>query len=372
MVRRSLTLLGWAVMAAPALAQTAPATGPLWAGAYVQADLQAWSNGLPVLDINGPWSKGYEARDGQQRAYQAFRAEAGVRIDPGWTAWPGAWKVGLLARADALLAMSGEAAELAAHYQRQTDPSHAATYDSAHTSLSWKGRGVSLRSPAVQLGALRMDLGLEWFRLSRLRRTSTEGLTTYDGAGSYGYDLALRDDSDRTDAPFMDPPARSGHGAALSIALAWSPRDDFGLDLRVHDLWSRLVWRGINGDDATLTSEVSTRTPEGYIDYQPALQGRYTQRTLQERIPTTVEAQATWRRAEGDWSVRLHRRWGLQQAWVGWQAPGTWRWQVAVEPRWSAVQLGLDVHGLSVRAMADRVDQAAHVRAVNVAYTWVR
>jgi hypothetical protein len=62
------------------------------------------------------------------------------------------------------------------------------------------------------------------------------------------------------------------------------------------------------------------------------------------RIPTTVEAQAAYQIDSGDWSLRLHRRWGIQQAWVGWQCgpgPTALRWQASVETRLGAVGLGL-------------------------------
>ena len=45
-------------------------------GGYVDAPAEAWSNGTPVLDLDGRWAKGYVARAGEQRAYVTARAEA--------------------------------------------------------------------------------------------------------------------------------------------------------------------------------------------------------------------------------------------------------------------------------------------------------
>lgn len=345
----------------------AQASSPWLAGVYAQAQAQAWSNGIPVLDINGPWDRGYESRGGSQRAYQSFQAEAGVLINPGVPGVPGAWRLGALARADALVALSGDAAQLAYHYQSETDPSQPGSYDSASRALSWKGMGVAVRTPAIEFGPLRMDLGMQWFRLTRLRSTRTEGLTTYQGAGSYDYALQLRDDDDRNRAAAiaaLAPPSSQGSGAAMSLGLAWDPTEAVSLSLRWDDLWSRLSWSGIHGEDAILNNQDLTRTP--------AIQGQYTRRTLAERIPTTVEAQATWHRPEGDWSLRLNRRWGLQQAWLGWQSLGDVRWQAAIEPRFAAVQLGVAWAGLRASVMADRLDDAAHVRSVALSYVWTR
>lgn len=370
-----LALSGFVFGALSGAAMAQDQRGPWWAGVYGEAQAQAWSNGIPVLDINGPWSRGYEARSGEQRAYQSFRGEVGVQVDPGVPGLPGVWRVGVLTRADALVQLSGEAAQLAYHYQSQTDPAQPGSYDSASRSLSWKGTGVAVSTPPVEVGPLRMDVGLQWFRLSRLRSTDTQGLTTYNGGGSYDYALSLRDDHDRERAPAiagLAAPDKHGTGAALSLGLRWDPTQALSLSLRVDDLWSRLRWAGIHGDDAVLNSEVATRTPEGYIDYQPAVQGQYTRRTLSERIPTTVEAQGVWHRPEGDWSLRLHRRWGLQQAWLGWQSTGEVRWLAAVEPRFGAVQLGVEWAGLRASVMADSLDDAAHVRSVGVSYLWRR
>ncbi len=43
-----------------------------WPRPYVQASASAWSNGLPALDIDGPWTRGYQGRSGTHRAYQAM------------------------------------------------------------------------------------------------------------------------------------------------------------------------------------------------------------------------------------------------------------------------------------------------------------
>ncbi|HET6787480.1 MAG TPA: hypothetical protein VFH49_05945, partial [Aquabacterium sp.] len=240
-----LALSGFVFGAMSGAAMAQDQRGPWWAGVYGEAQAQAWSNGIPVLDINGPWSRGYEERSGEQRAYQSFRGEVGVQVDPGVPGLPGVWRVGVLTRADALVQLSGEAAQLAYHYQSQTDPAQPGSYDSASRSLSWKGTGVAVSTPPVEVGPLRMDVGLQWFRLSRLRSTDTQGLTTYNGGGSYDYALSLRDDHDRERAPAiagLAAPDKHGTGAALSLGLRWDPTQALSLSLRVDDLWSRLRW----------------------------------------------------------------------------------------------------------------------------------
>lgn len=356
----------------PAVLAASPTQAPLWQGAYVEAHTQAWSNGLPVMDFDGPWDRGYERRDGWQRAYQSAQAEAGVILAPELAGrrWP--VRIGAVARADALVAMSGPAAQLAYHYQSETDPAQAGRYDARSRALAWQGQGVAVQWPTLALGSIKMDVGMQWLVLGRLRRSASSGEAGYDGLGTYDYALALEDDNDRTRAPFMSPGARRGSGASLSVGWRWDPSEAWSLSLKVDDAWSRLRWRGIHSDRSTLDSNTVTRAPDGTIDYQPLLSGQYTRRTLSVSIPITVRAGVVWHRPEGDWSVNLNERWGLRQTWLGWQSPGAVRWSAAVEPRFGAVQLGMTWSGFQASLMADRLDRSAHVRAVQLTYVWTR
>jgi hypothetical protein len=84
----------------------------------------------------------------------------------------------------------------------------------------------------------------------------------------------------------------------------------------------------------------------------------------------TVRASVYWQRPEGDWFVHLQDRWGLQQGWLGLARGQDLRWHVALEPRAQAAQLGLQWRGWCLQAGADRLDGAAHVRQLNLAYQW--
>ena len=140
----------------------------------------------------------------------------------------------------------------------------------------------------------------------------------------------------------------------------------------MHDLWSRLTWQGIHLNQARINSAVSSLTEDGYLDYQAAIQGRYTPGKVVTRIPTTVEAQGHWQRPEGTWSVLLHRRSGLQQSWLQWQSPNELSWVLGLEPRAQALRAGVDWAGWSLRLMTDRFNGDATTQALSLSFAWPR
>ena len=350
-------------------------------GVYATAKAEAWSNGVPVLNLDGDWSRGYDARAGTQRAYALARTEVGALIPSGWSGFASSWRVGALNRVEASGTMSGDAAEVVYRYQSQTDPDQAGKYNADSSILFWKGRGVAVHAPTIRVGAFSLDTNWDHLKLSRMRTVQTQGQASYNSDGSYGYQMQARDDSWKTTEPFMKAPESEGVGDAMSFSLRWQG-DAAGQDqveglsalpswitLSVDDAWSLLQWQGINGNDAVLNSQVATRTPEGYIEYQAAIQGKFTRRTLRERIPVGTRAQFGWQRPEGTWSFKVQNRLGLWQRWVSWQSDGAVHWQLAAEPVHRALQMGVEWHGLGASIMADRLDNSAHVQGGQV--SWV-
>lgn len=354
-----------------AVAQT---SSPTWGG-YAAVSAEAWSNGTPVLDLSGHWAKGYQRRDGEQRAYVEGRAEVGVAVP--WFQQPDgrAWRVGALARVDGSARLSGQAAQALYHYQSHTDPTQSVTLDAQSDILYWVGRGVAVHAPLLDQAGFKLDVSLDHMSLSRLRALDSAGHVSYDLASdTYGYAGTLRDDYSQKRALFIRPPETQGAGDAVSFQLSWqSPREDAHgwsvssawpdrWQLTVQDAWSRLTWRGINGDDAKLQSQVAELG-------DARITGQYTRRTVVERIPIAATVQATWTHPEGLWTVQLKNRVGLWQRWLSWQNPGEWGWRVAVEPLAGAYQFGVVWKGLSAQLMTDRLDNGAHARGGQVSLT---
>lgn len=379
--RRALGAAGLAalLMCCPsAWAQASPQQAARW-GAYADVQAEAWSNGLPVLKLDGDWSRGYDRREGTQRAYMQARAEFGGQFRP--TAQEGdmPWRLGVLARADASARASGEAAQVLYHYQSRTDPSQPVTYNADTDIQFWSGQGLALHTPMWRWHSVSLGASWEHMTLHRLRALQTAGQVSYHNDGSYGFLGTLRDDDARSTHAFVAPPDKSGQGDALSLRLQWQrePVDDAATAQRllpnavhvdVDDAWSRLQWNGVNGNDAVLDSNVSQRTPDGYIEYRAAINGQYTRRTLLERIPTSTQVRLEWLDADGGWFIRAKNRLGLWQRWLGWQNNGSWHWQVEVEPVAGALAVGMSWRGLSLNLMGDRLDDAAHAMGARLSW----
>jgi len=340
-------------------------------GAYGEASAEAWSNGTPVLDLDGRWAKGYERRAGEQRAYVTARAEAGVQLPWGRQADGRAWRVGAVGRVDGSARLSGDAAQALYHYQSQTDPEAPVTLDARSEILYWTGQGVSVHAPVLSAGGFKLDVAFDHLTLKRLRSLRSAGQVTYNADDTYSYAGTLRDDHSKTLPPFAQAPDAEGVGQALSLALAWhkaygdassSPWVPDRVSVQVSDAWSRLRWAGINGDDAVLRSDVAELG-------DARITGQYTRRSVVERIPVSTQVKAEWARPEGLWSMRVKHRLGLWQGWFGWQNAGAVGWRVAVEPFAGALQFGVDWHGLGVSLMTDKLDNGAHARGGQLSWT---
>lgn len=372
---------GWAwtlaaLGAMPCVAQVN--AGPVGApgpegGVYVHAQAEAWSNGLPVTDLDGDWRRGYQRRKGPQRAYASARLETGA-----WLAGAGAsgrprLRLGAVQRLDATAVMSGDAAEVLRLYQRGQDPDQPATYDATTRMRHWRGAGVAWHADWPLVQGVRLSLSGDLLQLQRLRVLHTQGSVAYQADGSYAYAGRLRDDDSRYQALFMGAPEARGQGltgslgaeftpAAWGLGAGWPDR----MSLRLEDAWSRLVWDGVNGHDAVLDSQVQTRDPDGRVAYRAAIQGRYTQRQLVSDIPMRSQLQLDWTLPSGQWSLQVVERIGLWQRWVSWQGPWAVQPTLAVDPVARAWSAGLQWGGLSLHYAAGLGEADARIRSVQL------
>jgi hypothetical protein len=347
---------------------TASASAWSWPRPYVLAESSTWSNGLPVLDPEGDWTRGYQARSGAQRAYQSVRAEAGIGFEVPGVPQAGRWQVGMLARSQSLIDLSGEAAQVLQAYQSRQDPQDPQTFMTQARVLSWRGRGLALHSPTWKFGPASVAVRAEWMQLKRLRISHAQGSVTYQGEGAYDYQLQVDDSSPSAHTYFLPKGDKLGQAQSLSLALGWQASDTVDLSVRVDDLWSRLHWAHLNALQANIDTQVASKTAEGYVEYQAAIQGQYTPGPLEVRIPRAVEAVAQWRRPEGQWALRLHHLGGLTQSWLGWHTPSSDGFGLAIEPRYRAMQWVANWRGLQAQVMFDRLDSEAHVRQWGVGY----
>lgn len=350
---------GWAVCllacGGPAAAQAPqpPQPEPVPWQALLWVQDEALADGLPVLALaHDGWYSGVQPGVSRYRAQRTVQA--------GWELeQPSGWRWGVLARSQVHLQASPNAVTLAAADAQHTDPPVAAFPDVQVHSMGWRGVGLQLGSPWQTWTAApswRWRGHIQWLQLAQVRQNDLSGQVNHGSDG--GYDLQLQADrwGEQIRGPFLPSSGQAGWGASLSLALEGEPLPGWQLGLRADDLLSRLHWQTLAAETAVIDSAVSSRTPDGFLDYAPLVQG-------QQRV-------AAWRgRMGARWQLAVRHplpggvltwqssRWqGVQQHWLGWSheaRPTDLSWHVALEPQRRVLAAGVQWHGLSLDVASD-------------------
>lgn len=359
--------LAWACAAQagePTTADVAPEPG-IGLQPYVLAQTDAFTNGLPIFALDGDWSRGYTPTGGDLRGFEVSRAELGL-------AW-GGWRIGATARAEAYAHLSDGAGRLAYLYQSRGKPREGEQDNADAEAWRWVGQGLTLRSADAHVLGWRLGASVDLLRVRKLRFSESSGTVGYS-SGNYNFDVTARDDSPSKIPPYGTAAEPSGRAASLSLAAGtqWGGATgrDWTLQLRADNAWSRIEWDGVNSEVQRINSNTAQLTPDGYVDYAPLIQGRYTRARIQHSIPVNLGALLRTDQVGFGWSIEASNRYGLTQGWFGIGAASTsaFGWQVRFEPWAHAYELGLAYAGLQFSAGADRLDSAAHVRRASLAW----
>ncbi len=325
----------------------------------ISASDEAVGLGLPVLALDRPdWPDFRSGAPATARARRSIRAELGATH-------PNGWRLSALARAEAQLEASADAVTLAALNARNANPVTPGAYAPVALSQSWRGTGVAVRTPWLQLESTqawqwRADLAL--LQLQDLRIGQLAGQVGYRGGNTY--DFAVQ--ADRSDptisGPYLPASGPSGLGASLSLAVEGQPAPGWRVQLRADDLSSWLSWADLANDKSTLDSNVVSRAPDGSLDYAPLLVGQLSRAQASARIGAHWQANLAWSvfdDAAGATALTLRAssKAGIQQAWLGWDsgAPSAagWQWHLEWEPTWQAARLGLNRGGWQATVASD-------------------
>jgi hypothetical protein len=225
------------------------------------------------------------------------------------------------------------------------------------SSQSWSGDGIFLGTPwwpVTAAGLWQWQADLTLLNLTQLRLADASGTVNYRGSGAYHFDLwSQRSNTDIT-GRFLPVSGSAGSGASVSLALKGQPLPGWQIDVRADDLASTLQWASLATDANTLNSTVTTRRPDGYLDYGPLLKGQKALMPITSQIAphwqltvahslmntTTPDAEITW---------QMSRQAGISQTWIGWRSSQTTsrqpHWSLALEPHWPALKLEVGWRG---------------------------
>ncbi|MDO8456345.1 MAG: hypothetical protein Q7T07_05460 [Burkholderiaceae bacterium] len=367
-----------ALLSCPSFAQDRPsstAAAPL-APWTVSATLgeESIGQGLPVLALDRPdWPRYRSDHEATPRAWRSLQAEL-------LATHPNGWRLGALARAEAWLQASPDAVTAAALDATDLEPETGRRYHLDAQSQSWQGRGIKVGTPWLALDTAKRwhwQADAQLMRLQRLRTVDLSGSLLYRGGDVYDFNLQSQRSNPGITGPFLGASGSSGLGSSLSVALQGELAPGWRLQLRADDLLSRLVWPDLATDAATLDSEVTSRAPDGSLDYAPLVKGQKSLQRVTARIGTRWQAQASWSAfassgQPGALTLRADRKAGLNQYWLGWDNNETARnrphWRLEIEPLRRVASVGLAWRGWHALLATDGKGTGSEFRALNVGW----
>lgn len=310
---------------------------------------------LGALDDDDTARRALSPRRGRNLAYVDDEARLGRRV--------GAWQWTLLARNYATLVSSEDTLDLVRGLDRDTAPAGDRTWHTRLHYQAFQGAGVELAQALAPRGGWQASWSLQVLKLRHWRERRLDGPVHFDAASStYAFDLRSTELDDRLDFPFRTQYANAGMGVLAGGELSWRA-DALCLAIAARDI-GRLRWRGLPQQRATLSTETRSYDDEGFLVYQPLIQGRNTQSGFSERLHGRWSVRASWRTedlGELEASSEWLRGFGALPA-MAWHAPvggGSlglhWRWherRAAVSMGWAGwqLQVGADRLGSSMRS----------------------
>jgi len=285
----------------------------------------------------------------------------------------GDWQLGFTARNLATVVASEQALSLAAQVAQARRPA---------TDQAWQAdvhmRGFAGLGPTA---GRRHALGDGWqahwdvqaLLLTRWRERDISGPVQFAVAtGQYSFNLASQERDNRLKFPFQQPFAAHGTGLLAGGGLAWEGTKAFAsLGLRDGG-W--LAWRGQPAQQAVLNTATQSTDANGFLIYQPLVQGQNSQGSAARWMPWRGQVQA---------GIKLEN--GHQLAWqadtlpggivlprLQWRLPapqaGAWGWQADWRLHERSLGLGADWQGWQLRLASDGRGASSRTRAFSLAY----
>jgi hypothetical protein len=330
--------------------------------------------GLPVMALDtADWPKHRSGKPPLTKAWRSLSTELMATHATGW-------RMAAMARSEAWLHANADAVDLAALDAAGADPAVARNFNLYARMQSWQGEGVKVGTSWWPLDAAarwQWQADAQLFRLRQLREAELSGNVRYLGAGAYDFDAQSQRSNTSITSPFLPPSGPLGLGASLSVALTGQPLPGWRVDLRADDLFSQLKWSNLATDANVLNSQVTSRAPDGNLDYGPLIKGKKSLLDVTNQMSVNWQARLAWSAFESNGSseeltIRASRKAEICQTWLGWDSgPKPYerlRWRVEVEPVFHALQLGLNWRGWQVMLASDGQGMASQYRRIQAGW----
>lgn len=346
-----------------------------WAMGAVYAE-ESVGQGLPVLALDrSDWPSYRSGESIDSNAWRSIRAELNATHSTGW-------RMAALVRTEAWIGANADGVTAAALEATRTDPEVARSYTPEIQALGWLGAGIMLGTPWLkvdQAGRWQWQVGGELLQLRQLRTAELSGTVSYQGGGAYEFDLRSQRANTKISGPYLAKSGASGVGATLSLALQGQPAPGWHVQLRADDLASRLYWADLATDTNALNSQVTSRTPDGYLEYGPLLKGKKELLQTTRQIGVNWQARLAWAAFEslghqGAATLRASRKAGINQVWVGWDSGNAGgakpQWRLEVAPLMSAAKAELFWGGWQMAVASDGKGLSTQYRQLSLGWQY--
>lgn len=357
-----------AAVLAAALAAALAASLPLQAapsGGMLQLNSTQHSDPLPLHrfgdDDIGP---ALSARSGRNLAYLDNELRLSHRRGPN------TWS--LLTRQSATVIASQGTVDLAADAETSGRPAGDRQWAVQARYFAFAGSGLAWQRAFTPAPGWQLDVGAQGLLLQRWRERHLTGQAGYEAAlQSYHFDLQSFEADNELAFPYQRSFAPRGHALLLDGQLRWAG-SAFGARVAWRDAgWLR--WRGLPQNQSALSTQTQTYDADGFVVYQPLIQGQNSQAGRSRHAPARVILAGDWR-PDARTTVELRGEWlqhfGVLPALSAEHRVGDATWGIAWHSHERRATASVAWRGLRLRVGADRFGDAAHSREMSLAGAW--
>ena len=305
-----------------------------------------------------------QARSGANLAYLAHEIRLSHR---------GSWgRFGLLTRQSATLTASRGAIELAADAETSGRPAGDRQWTVDADYFAFEGSGLAWQHGWSPAPGWQLQGGVQALVLRRWRERRIDGDAGYDSAGgSYRAGLSSFEAGERLEFPYQTTFSGHGQGLLFDADLHWTGTR-LSLHAGVRDV-GRLRWSGLPQNTSQLSTDTRSLDADGFVVYQPLIQGRNAQATRSRSPPWRALAFVGWQASEDtrfEAGAEVLRGFGALPQLRATHRRGDWDFGLAVHTYERRVTARLGWRGLQLRVGTDRFGSQAQSRELAVAGSW--
>lgn len=152
--------------------------------------------------------------------------------------------------------------------------------------------GYRASSQVVALGGVRWHVGANLLAVDRFKSLNADGVLVDGAGGALALQATRQSDELGGSSTFISPGKALGWGVTLDLGVEGGQVGQTQWALSVRDLGPRVRLSHVLGNDQTLDTDTVSFDADGYVNFSPAISGRYS------------DWQA-WLRIEPEWTAGL-------------------------------------------------------------------